>query len=250
MVQGDATRWFVSAASVDAEEEVWDFAAHIYVGSTGDGGLAMLMTQIDGKEVGLWDKLAGRGAPWQFSVREPDAGVVRTSSEDRLRAHCDCGGVEFFISRPTGDETFTEIDENNVRKHKDKWLAIHDVCNTCRLTISTFVISWFFPSRGRITLPDGLPYPMNGIFGTAKSYSTSAGVIRTFCGTCGATVSYVTDERPHVIDVAAGLIDTEDARAEDWLEWRTYKLAFEEDAVWKNVRDALKHGLQTSKPTI
>jgi hypothetical protein len=149
------------------------------------------------------------------------------------------------VSRPTGDETFTEIDENNVRKHKDKWLAIHDVCTSCRLTISAFVISWFFPSRSHITLADGSPYPADGIFGTVKAYKSSAGVDRTFCGKCGAAVSFVCDERPHVVDVAAGLLDTGAVRAEDWLEWRTYKLAWEDDAVWKNVRDALKSGLSS-----
>jgi hypothetical protein len=57
-------------------------------------------------------------------------------------------------------------------------------------------------------------------------------------------VSYICDERPQIVDIAAGLLDTEDARAEDWLEWRSYKLAWEDDAVWKNARDALRAGLQ------
>lgn len=244
----DATKWFVSAPSVDAEEEeVWDFASHIYVGDTADGGLAILMTQIGGKEIGLWDKLAGSSAPWHPPELVSDTTVTQESSEDRLHARCHCGGVEFFVSRPTGNETFTEIDENNVRKHKDKWLAIHDVCNTCRVTISTFVISWLFPSRNHITLAGDSPYPANGIFGTAKAYKSSPSVTRAFCGKCGATVSYVTEERSHVVDIAAGLLNSKDSRAEGWLEWRTYKLAYEADAVWKDVRDALKSGLQARK---
>tara|TARA_R110002003_G_scaffold391_17_gene19545 strand:- start:4601 stop:5434 length:834 start_codon:yes stop_codon:yes gene_type:complete len=241
----DAAHWFVSAPSVDAEEEVWDFAGHVFVGSTGDGGLATLMRRIDGKELGLWDTWSGKSAPWHPSERHVDAKAVATPELDRLYAHCHCGGIEFGVSRPTGDETFTEIDEDNVRKHKDKWLAIHDVCTSCRLTISTFVISWFFPSRSHITLADGSPYPADGIFGTAKAYRSSPDVHRTFCGKCGAAVSYVCDERPHVVDVAVGLLDTGDVRAKDWLEWRTYKLAWEDDAVWKNVRDALKSGLSS-----
>ncbi|KAF1347344.1 hypothetical protein EJ07DRAFT_142719 [Lizonia empirigonia] len=243
---GDATKWYVSAASVDAEEEVWDYAGHIYVESTGDGGLAALMTKMRGKELGPWDGLIERSAPWHPPDRDTQTSVTEEASNDRLHAHCQCSGVEFFVSRPTGEETFTEINENNVRKHKNKWLAIHDVCNSCRLTISTFVVSWFFSSRNHITLADGSPYPANGVFGTAKAYKSSPSVDRTFCGKCGAAVSYVAEERPHIVDLAAGLLDTDNARAEDWLEWMTYKLAFEDDAVWTDARDALKEGLQTN----
>jgi hypothetical protein len=248
---GDAKTWFVSAASVDAEEDVWSFAGHVFVGSTGDGGLAPLLQEICGKKLFSWDTWAGKSAPWH-SVNQPTAAESVLKEPDRLRAHCHCGGVEFYISRPTGDETFTEIDENNVRKHKDKWLGIHDVCTSCRLAISTWVISWIFPSRDKISLADGSPYPADGIFGTAKAYSSSAGVNRTFCGRCGAAVSYVCDERPHVIDVAAGLLDhdRQDVRAEDWIEWRSYKLAWEDDAVWTCARDALKKGLQANELTL
>lgn len=241
---GGVTKWFVSAASVDAEESVWDFAAHIYVNDTGDGGLATLMTPIGGKDVKLWDQLADRSAPWHPPDLTSDKDITRKAPDDHLRAHCHCNGMDFLVSRPTSAETFTEIDENNIRKHKHKWLAIHDVCTSCRLTISTFVVSWFFPTRDHITLADGSPYPANGLFGTAKAYKSSPGVDRTFCGKCGAAVSYVSDERPQFVDVAAGLIETGNARAEDWLEWRMYKLAFEEDAIWGSVKDALMEGLQ------
>ncbi|KAF2623549.1 hypothetical protein BU25DRAFT_305550, partial [Macroventuria anomochaeta] len=228
---GDATKWFVSAPSVDAEEEVWDFAGHVFVGSTGDGGLATLMREIGSTELGLWETWSGKSAPWHPSERVKDSRAVETQSQGRLHAHCHCSGIEFYVSRPTGDETFTDIDENNVRKHKNKWLGIHDVCTTCRLTISTFVMSWFFPSRDHITLADGSPYPEDGIFGTVKVYESSADVDRTFCGSCGAAVSYVHHSRSDIVDIAAGLLDTENVRAEDWLEWRTYKLAWEDDSV-------------------
>ncbi|KAH6629240.1 hypothetical protein C7974DRAFT_394107 [Boeremia exigua] len=243
---GDVRKWFVSAPSVDAEQAIWDFAGHVFVGSTGDGGLATLLPNIGGKEVPLWETWSGKSAPWHSAEHEETV-ATKGSVQDRLHVHCDCKGLEFYVSRPTGDETFTEVDEDNVRKHKEKWLAIHDVCNSCRLTVSTWVISWFFPSRNHITLADGSPYPADGIFGTAKAYSSSAGVDRTFCGKCGAAATYVCDDRPHIVDVAAALIDTNDTRVEDWLEWRTHKLAWEDDAVWTDVRDALKRGLEANK---
>ena len=62
-------------------------------------------------------------------------------------------------------------------------------------------------------------------------------------------MSYVSDERRLVIDVAAGLLNHErhDVRAEDWIEWRSYKLAWEADAVWKSAMDALKNSLQANE---
>ncbi|KAF2998460.1 hypothetical protein E8E13_001899 [Curvularia kusanoi] len=244
---GETTKWFVSAPSVDAEEEIWDFAGHVFVGSTGDGGIALLTQEIGGKVLPMWDTWSSNSAPWCPSVLGGPAKEVKKKHDDSLHARCHCGGIEFHISRPTGDETFKEIDEDNVRKHKHKWLAIHDVCSSCRLSISTWVISWFFPSRKDITLADGSAYPGDGIFGTAKAYSSSAEVNRTFCGTCGAAVSYTVNDRPHIIDVPAGLLVGDDVRAEDWLEWRTRKLAWADDAIWKSVRHALEHGLRTNK---
>lgn len=244
MQLGDTKKYFVSAPSVDAEEEVWNFAGHVFVGSTGDGGLATLLRHIGGKELGLWETWSGKSAPWHLSERAGEIKSTENQEGDRLHAHCHCGGLDFHVSRPSGNETFLEIDENNVRKHKDKWLAIHDVCNSCRLTISTWIISWFFPTRTDITLADGSPYPSDGIFGTAKAYSSSAGVERTFCGTCGAAASYVCDDRPHIVDVPVGLLDAEEVMAEDWLEWRTHKLAWAEDAMWPSVSNALIWGLR------
>lgn len=243
---GDTTKWFVPAPPVDAEEKVWHFAAHLYVGSTADGGLATLMTQIGGKEIELWEELAGRSALWHPAESRLKTRLDMLEPDDQLHARCHCGGIEFFVSRPTGDETSTEVDMNGVRKYKEKWPAMHEICTLFRPTISSFVVSWFFPSRNQITLVGGSPYPENGIFGTAKAYKSSTGVERTFCSRCGAIVSDVTYERSHMVGIAVGLIDTKDVRAEDWLEWKTYKLAREEDAIWRSATDALKRGLQSN----
>lgn len=64
-----------------------------------------------------------------------------------------------------------------------------------------------------------------------KAYESSPGVIRNFCGTCGATVFWHDKWRPEIIDVSVGLLDApEGARAEDWLEWWGERVSFEENA--------------------
>jgi hypothetical protein len=62
------------------------------------------------------------------------------------------------------------------------------------------------------------------------SFASSEGVLREFCGVCGATVFWHDAYRPDVIDVSVGLLDAaEGARAERWLEWWTDRVSFSED---------------------
>lgn len=71
--------------------------------------------------------------------------------------------------------------------------------------------------------------------GTAKTYSSSGGVLRSFCGTCGATVLAAVlaaaaarqpNEGPAVVHAATGIVRAPDGvMAEDWLTWRT-RVAF------------------------
>jgi hypothetical protein len=78
-----------------------------------------------------------------------------------------------------------------------------------------------------------------------KAYKSSEGVDRTFCGTCGAIVTYRCDDRPSSVDVAVGLLEADSGvRAEEWLEWRTHRLAFEEDCKWENFLHGIKEGLR------
>jgi hypothetical protein len=40
-----------------------------------------------------------------------------------------------------------------------------------------------------------------------RSYRSSPKVTRTFCGTCGATLQWITDDRPDAVDIAMGTLD-------------------------------------------
>jgi hypothetical protein len=78
-----------------------------------------------------------------------------------------------------------------------------------------------------------------------RSYESSPGVLREFCGTCGATIFWHDKWRPEVVDVSVGLLEAQEgARAEEWLEWWVERVSFEEDAAGRgDLIPALRRGL-------
>lgn len=166
---------------------------------------------------------------------EPPEQEFDTEGNEVLRAECHCGGVSFTIPRPTvpavtEDPIFSKcvspVDKN-------KWCACVDACDDCRLTSGAHTIAWTFVPRALLRPPmpvDLAPY------GTMKTYASSPGVLRSFCGKCGASVILACDEsRPtpeqEVVDVSVGLLRApEGILAEEWLTWRAGRLSWMESA--------------------
>ncbi|KAF2472545.1 uncharacterized protein BDR25DRAFT_392895 [Lindgomyces ingoldianus] len=243
---GGEGQWYVAASLVDAEEVTWNLHSHMNLASTLDGGMSIWLEEINGKKLGKWKGSIQaqwiETGDWVPAASTTIASMKGPKDDDRLYAHCHCRGVEFYISRP-GPNSFDHLPQSLTPKDKTKWYASSDVCTSCRLCSSSFLTSWMFTSTASLRLPDGSPY--KHVFGTTKVYESSPGVMRTFCGKCGALVVYACVERSQMVDIGVGLLDTESgARAEDWLEWRTHKVSFEEDAVWKGAVEALKEGLR------
>ncbi|KAH7067177.1 hypothetical protein FB567DRAFT_616002 [Paraphoma chrysanthemicola] len=241
--------WFIAVSLVEAEEDTWDFREHIFVQSTHDGGLATALTDIDGKHVKLWKE---RPVPDQDRFPRGDWTPKQDEARkkihwEKLQAKCLCGGIEFFISRPNS-MTFASTPPSLVPTDKSKYHGSHDACTSCRLIFSNAIVSWVFPPISALSLPDGSAYPSNGLFGTAKVYKSSKDVERTFCGTCGASATYTCADRRGMVDVAAGLLRGEDGdvRVEEWVEWETGKMSYDEDAVWPGVIAAFREGLKGS----
>ncbi|KAJ4290821.1 hypothetical protein N0V90_010016 [Kalmusia sp. IMI 367209] len=235
----DGKRWYLAISMVDASEDTWDLHTHCDLDNTKDGGLSVWLPTIDGKPLKKWNGGTAKEGDWTPSTHT----TPLVSTEETLKARCHCGGVEFYISRPRGSEAHSGLPENMTPKDKTKWYALNDVCTSCRLLSGCAIVSWAFPEISHITLPDGSPY--RPLFGTLKLYKSSPEVTRTFCGTCGALVTYSCDDRPNHVDVGVGLLDAETGvRAEEWLEWRTHRLAYEEDCVWKKVLQGIKSGMQ------
>lgn len=111
------------------------------------------------------------------------------------------------------------------------------------------ITPWAFVPAIDITLDAEGEEPFKLPFGTLKGYKSSPGVLRYFCGECGAIVFYTEEDRDRtsLLDVAAGLLGAEEgSRAESWLEWRTERLSFREDAVGRagSLVEGIESGLR------
>lgn len=148
----------------------------------------------------------------QLEIANPETSVDVTEAEEKseadtagseeLRAKCHCGGVSFSISRPREEFLASPRSKGSVlSQDTSKWLVCLDLCDDCRLVDGTNLIAWMFVPVDHISPPMG-----NWKIGSAKYYKSSEGVLRRFCGTCGATVFYSCDERPGIVDVAVGIL--------------------------------------------
>jgi len=240
--QGKQGQWHVSASIVEGGEELWDFRKHIFLDDTRDGGLGTLIERINGNEIKRWNGRDEKSGEWALDhVKSFSEYQDRSSGNDTLVASCHCRGIVLHIARPPFPLPTALMDNSVTPNTPGKWYALHDVCTSCRLSTGCAIVPWCFPLKSSITMPDGSPYRPD--LGTARTYQSSPGVIRTFCGVCGATATYATEERKEMVDVAVGLLEGHGVRAEDWLEWRKERVSFEKDSLWKGVVEGLKEGL-------
>ncbi|CAM1504512.1 Fc.00g021030.m01.CDS01 [Cosmosporella sp. VM-42] len=203
----------------DHDPENFTIWRHIFSKSAKDGGIAKLLTHINGRELG--DYNPPDDDP-KAKITENEA-EVGEDGKDRLRAKCHCGGVSFTIPRPTQEVLDDKFTSGFVSPtDKTKWVASLDACDDCRLVSGTHVVGWmFFP----LSLCEP-PIKPDLLIGTAKTYESSPGVLRSFCGTCGATFFYSCDDRrptdrQQIVDLATGVLRApEGAMAENWLTWR------------------------------
>jgi len=260
-------QWHIATGVVEKSEGDFEFKEHLFVTSTKDGGLSDWLLSINGELLERWE-----GQP-EISGALPDDRQERRRSSpqahrlaERLHIHCHCKGVEFYIAHPdpttlVPQSRTIELEDSDTETyftavHKKKYLASNCACRSCRLSSGSDIVPWAFIPISQVTLATGEPLPPVSAeepfqapnrhsSNTLKSYHSSAGITRSFCGCCGATVFYHTDKRPHIIDVAVGLLDAESgARAGEWLEWRSERVSFEEDAVNKALVEGLRDGMK------
>jgi hypothetical protein len=107
---------------------------------------------------------------------------------------CLCSAIRFRIS---GEPAFSGV--------------CH--CATCRRASAAPVVAWLTFDRGQVEILSGNP----------RSYRSSQGVVRQFCGTCGSQISYESVERPTTIDITTASLDNPNLfppTMEVWLEHR------------------------------
>jgi hypothetical protein len=262
-------------------EGIVKLACHIWIEDTLDGGIARYLTVIDGIELLRY----ARGEEdretlpigWQADEQEN----INKPNQSHLSAHCHCKAINLSITRPSALSvlpsspypdlllpyhiTHPSKVENPAdekwwlrpagSKNPTHYLAGHCACTSCRLTSGSEIQSWAFIPRINILVHShstSEPVELNlqdenlrpkGL----KSYLSSPGRNREFCATCGATVFWWGAERPDLVDVSVGLLNSsQGALAEDWLEWHKDRVSFSEEAINKSLVEALVHGLRTS----
>ncbi|CAG9955046.1 unnamed protein product [Clonostachys rosea f. rosea IK726] len=220
-VDRDDGHWTVSTSIFkDHGPENFQIKRHIYSSSTFDHGLPDIIPQVDGLHLEDWNPPHDDPSSETLVPKlEHDA-----NGQERLRAECHCGGVSFTIGRPT-KEVLEDAQLKDFVSPLDqtKWMALYDACDDCRLLNGTHLVGWTF-----IPLSTCNPPIMRDLkIGTAKTYQSSPNVLRSFCGTCGATVFFTCEERcptggESVVDLATGILRaTEGSMAEKWLTWRS-----------------------------
>lgn len=258
-------RWDVMSGTLEQADDIFELEAHDFVADTLDGGFADFFPTFKDKPVprfaGFTNKSQELPLYWYSSERPQ----IKPLPSDRLHCYCKCGGVNFWITRPSErskkalgawPDLLIPYHSNQPRiDHTAWWLRDNGrkflggvcSCNSCRLDSGFEWIEWAFVPTVDISQDADGKVRFSVPFGTLKAYRSNHDVTRYHCGTCGASAFYQTDDRTDLVDVAVGLMDApEGARAETWLEFSTKRLSFREDAL-PRARDltlAVEYGLE------
>ncbi|KAI9881238.1 MAG: hypothetical protein M1830_005524 [Pleopsidium flavum] len=263
--QNVADTWKVATGVLDRSVGLVKFDSHMWVEDTLDGGLSDWLPELYGSEMVRWKhgRESSERLPPGNSTRSENRQREERTSDQRLQAGCHCGGVQFYITPPNEESgeasspwpdllmPYHLASSNNpddakwwLRVNGTKYLAGTCVCESCRLASGFDIQSWAFVPKVNILQGNGTGLEFG--MGTLKRHESSAGTFREFCGVCGATVFWHSDERPDLLDVSVGLLKAESgARAEEWLEWCTSRVSFEEQALNTELVQGLAKGLET-----
>ncbi|KAL6718536.1 hypothetical protein ACLMJK_004628 [Lecanora helva] len=227
---------------------------HIFVPDSRDGGLSNWIPGIPAWEGFSQSKQVDNG-----QLRNPSS----PDESSALQAYCQCRGVHFKITRPNEhpkdlmapdpDLLLSDKAKKTPAVGEDKkwWLCANGTkylagicaCRTCRLVSGFDIQTWAFVPLSNLLQTNGdfIKFDMDNL----RQYDSTDGVHRHFCGRCGATIFYRNEERPDLIDVSVGLLDSsQGARAESWLEWRIDRISFQEEAQNEELISRLGAGLR------
>jgi hypothetical protein len=89
-------------------------------------------------------------------------------------------------------------------------------CANCRRAAGAQAVAWITVKSSEFAFENGKP----------TRYKTDTGAHRTFCGSCGTSLTYENDERPNEIDITTGSLDepeqfppNRDVFADEKLSW-------------------------------
>lgn len=93
----DEQRCYVATGCLDHLEGVVEFTKHVYIKDTLDGGFSDCLTECAGVPM---ERNANSAGHLELGWRDTEI-LPASESSDRLQAQCDCGKVNFYISRPS-----------------------------------------------------------------------------------------------------------------------------------------------------
>ena len=111
-----------------------------------------------------------------------------------IEGGCLCSAIRFRVS---GEPIFSSI--------------CH--CSTCRRASAAPTVAWLTFDRGQVEMLSGNP----------RTYRSSQGVVRQFCGACGSQLAYENVTSPATIDITTASMDNPNLfppTLESWLEHR------------------------------
>ncbi|KAF1967280.1 hypothetical protein BU23DRAFT_516579 [Bimuria novae-zelandiae CBS 107.79] len=248
---------------VDNTDGLIEYKAHIWIEDTPDGGASQFITHIQDSQLKRYLQEPGQNheVPLNWRTTRSRSSLSRT---DKIYAHCQCKGVEFWISPPNEasktaeshwpdllvpDETGSSANPNNYPwwlPTLDRYLAGTCACRSCTRASGFDITFWAFIPTANITLDaEGTkPFTRSPYWGTIKTYRSRDDVTRPFCGRCGASLFYDGHMRPSLVDVAVGLLDAPSgARAEEMLAWWPERVSFREYALNKALIKGLEGGI-------
>jgi len=232
-------QWRV-ATSIFAEhgQDVFQFRTQMFTRGAptqGGAGLPVWLRCVGDRELDVLNPEPG-DAQHPIPLPGPPQAESDEHGEQVIRAQCHCGGVSFAIPRPDHpvhqlcSDPFIScfIAPNDPRK----WIGVLDTCSDCRLVTGAHVQAWTFVPAAFCSPP--VPSDLKG-FGTLVPYKSSTGVLRGFCGVCGATVFFSCEgrapsQKQRIVDVAVGLLRAPegDVVCDEWVTWRTGRIAHRE----------------------
>ncbi|MCJ1387100.1 hypothetical protein MMC17_010229 [Xylographa soralifera] len=248
------------SGALDAANGIIELKEHMFVAATKDGGLREWLLDIPAWEMYRQDP-SGSIEPGKAYGAKASA-TSNTTEGDILHCSCHCKGVQFNITRPGPRSSmlhspwpdllmpyFENASDNSadvkwwIRAGGTKYLAGTCACNSCRRGSGYDIQCWAFVPKVNIQKTNRDPIDFD--LATLKRYTISEGAYREFCGKCGAVVFWHGDERPDLVDVSVGLLNARSgARAEEWLEWCTGRVSFQELAQNKSLIEKLAIGIK------
>ncbi|AEO58254.1 hypothetical protein MYCTH_80223 [Thermothelomyces thermophilus ATCC 42464] len=239
------------------DEDTFQIRSHIFSAPETEPNLATWLPVINSRPIHHWNPPPRPQQQQQQQNADRDR-----DRDDKPPSACHCGGVCFAIVAPSETEAADPLAARFLRRAGSsltlKRVACLCLCRDCRLVSGAHAVAWTFVPRSRIRPPTLLPPSAT----TLRTYRSSDKVTRAFCGVCGATVFYALDddertagawgngggEGDWVVDVAVGLLmdPRGTVAAEDWLAWRTGRLAGMESGLDydKGFAEGLAEGLK------